>query len=569
MVNKTNITLSDNIILLDNILSKYNINDIINNINLKYENNEDIFDNNDNNDQNKELKNFFTDVVTNHILDETNLFNLLYIINKIYNDVIKQYIIIHKLNHDDILFIFKGGNIFKFIAEKFWSELPNKAMYKFISEYKKYFKRSDLDFGIYINPKLNNSNIIVENITIISYNIQLVINDILINNKNLFFKWFKYSTEQQKLLLNNLLNDLNKLDILNNKSSIYYNNKFTNIDFINISNKYKNQHDKLIKFIMEDIYISNIEDLFNNNNTVSKNIKKSNNVNSFMYNSINKALRINTNKRTLEFNLTRTKINFNLYLKNKINNLNDLCIGGELIDVSIGHDDASVKFYKNKNSYIDTINLKKNNESFNINIYSYKYLYIDLRFILFETVYFPWEDYKYSKRLYRLFYLTFIDLITNIKKHPINNKYIKIIYQYYSLIYNIIIKFKNNDYNKQHIKKISKLLTKSKLKEIINNLECKKECLLLDLLRQINIFIEKVLYPRELIDKSIHNHIYINNKINNKRELHTNEYDNILELLEVVKNNLNNLLIVNTYINNYSSKEILFDYKNIDTSLLI
>ena len=89
------------------------------------------------------------------------------------------------------------------------------------------------------------------------------------------------------------------------------------------------------------------------------------------------------------------------------------------------------------------------------------------------------------------------------------------------------------------------------------------------MLKNINNIIEKVLYPRELIDKSIHNHIYINNKINNQRELHTNEFDNILKLLEVVKNNLNNLLIVNTYINNYSSKEILFDYKNIDTSLLI
>ena len=118
-------------------------------------------------------------------------------------------------------------------------------------------------------------------------------------------------------------------------------------------------------------------------------------------------------------------------------------------------------------------------------------------------------------------------------------------------------------------KKISKLLKKSKLKEIINNIKCKKECLLIDLLKNINNIIEKVLYPRELIDKSIHNHIYINNKINNQRELHTNEFDNILKLLEVVKNNLNNLLFVNTYINNYSSKEILFDYKNIDTSLLI
>ena len=62
-----------------------------------------------------------------------------------------------------------------------------------------------------------------------------------------------------------------------------------------------------------------------------------------MYTSINNALKIHTNNRVLEFNLTRTKINFNIYLNN-----NNLFIGGELIDVSIGHDVATEKFYKNK-----------------------------------------------------------------------------------------------------------------------------------------------------------------------------------------------------------------------------
>ena len=208
-----------------------------------------------------------------------------------------------------------------------------------------------------------------------------------------------------------------------------------------------------------------------------------------------------------------------------------------------------------------------NNQKFKINIYSYKYLYIDLRFILFEVNYFPWYDTKYSKRLYRLFYLTFINLLTNKKK--ISTKHIKITQQYYKLLYDIILKFNNNTSTQNSIKKISTLLEKSKFKEIIKNLKCSKDCLLTDLFKNINNIIEKVLYPRKLIDKKIHNHIYINNKMNNSRELDINEFDLLLDFITIVNNNLGTLLLINSYIENYSQNQIIFDYKTIDSNLLI
>lgn len=559
--NINNNTIINNNNKLDNIISTYNIEDLVNNFNIELEKDINIFENKEYNDNKKILKNFFTDFVTNHILDENNLYNLLYIINKIYNDTLNKYIEKNNLKNDDILFIFKGGNIFKLIAEKFWNELPNQAMYKLISEYKQYFKRSDLDFGIYINPNLNNSMKITNDITIISYKIQIIINNIIFNNKNLFLKWFKYNTSYQNSILQEELNNLNKLDI---------DNKIKNIDFITNSTNYINQNDTYIKFLLSDQDIIDIDDL-DNNKTTNQNILNSSNKNTFMYTNINSALKIYTNKRTLEFNLTRTKINFNIYMYDNVDNtkLNKMSIGGELIDVSIGHDSASEKFYKSKNIYTDKISLTKNNELFDINIYSYKYLYLDLHFILFETVYLPWSDIKYKKRLYRIFYITFIDLFTTIKNKSLNNKHIRIIIQYYKLIYDIISKFNNNTYTKKNIEKISKLLSKSKFNELLDNFKCKKKCLLFDLLEKINIIIDKVLYPINFIDKNIHNNIYINSKINNNRLLDTNELDNLLDFINTVKNNLSNLLTVNTYILNYCKKNIEFDFKHIDSSLLI
>lgn len=582
----------NNIPFLNTILDKYQkkkldiVDSTIKNNILDLDSNLIYTDNdNDNNDENREYKNFCTDIVTNYILDEKELYNLLYIITTFYNDSINYYIQQKNLKSDDIIFIFKGGNIFKLIAQKFWSELPNKAMYKLINEYKSYFKRSDLDFGIYVNPDLSMN--VIDDITVISYKIQLLISEILLTNKNICFKWFKYNDKYKQEILKNLLFDINNTQSLHDSSSIYYNNKFSNIQFFDQSaiytkNSYINQSNNYFTFendnkqdIKQDI---NNLPAFSNNKIIRQKINNNNN-NSFMYNNINKALRIKTtNNRTLQFHLTRIKINFNLHLENKINKQHIISIGGELIDVSIGRDDVSQKFYENKHNYLDTITLTQNTgfyintvKSFNLNIYSFQYLYEDLRFVLIDTLYLPWEDLKYKKRLYRMFFLTFIDIFKNIKKKPIENKHINLIYKYFSTILDYIKKFKNNQNIKQEdIKKISTLLTKKKRDKILNYMICKKKkCLLNNLLQDIITFIEKILFPRKLIDNKIHDNKFINHLENNKRELNDNEFNHLIELLNYVLFNLNTFKIVNEYIINYSKTTLEFNYKNIDSDELI
>ena len=582
-----------NIQFLNTILDKYQqtkiniIDSTIENIELDLDPTLIYTDNeNDNNDENREYKNFCTDIVTNYILDEKELYNLLYIIHTFYNDCINYYIQKKNLKSDDIIFLFKGGNIFKLIANKFWSELPNKAMYKFIDEYNSYFKRSDLDFSIYVNPDLSTD--IIDDITIISYKLQVLISEILLTHKNICFKWFKYNDKYKQEILENLLFDINNTESLHDSSSVYYNNKFTNIQFIDQSaihtnKRYKNQSNNYFTFENDNIKdINNLSTSFNNNKIVRQKINNNkNNNNSFMYNSINKALRIKTtNNRLLKFYLTRIKITFNLHLENKINGQYIIPIGGELIDVSIGKDETSASFYKNKHNYIDTITLTQNTgfyinsiKSFDLNIYSFQYLYEDLKFILMDTLYLPWEDLKYKKRLYRLFFLTFIDVFKNIKKKPIQNKHITLVHQYFSIILDYIKKFKNNKTNKKNetdIKKISTILKKTKQDKVLNYIVCKKnKCLLNKLLKYIISIIEKVLFPRKLINLKIHDNTFINNSRNNKRDLNDNEFNHLIDLLNYVLFNLNSLKIVNEYIVNYSKSTLEFNYKNISSDELI
>ena len=57
--------------------------------------------------------------------------------------------------------------------------------------------------------------------------------------------------------------------------------------------------------------------------------------------------------------------------------------------------------------------------------------------------------------------------------------------------------------------------------------------------------------------------------MNNSRELDINEFDLLLDFITIVNNNLGTLLLINSYIENYSQNQIIFDYKTIDSNLLI
>lgn len=510
----------------------------------------------------KFYKNYCTDIVTNHILDEDELYTFLYIINTLYTISIEKYIKKKSLKKDDIIFLFKGGNVFRIIANKFLNELPNKAMYKLMNTYMDFFKLSDFDFGIYINPALNNHSRIKSEITLISYKIQLLISNILFENKNACFKWFKYNEKYQDEILHKILKELNNTKPLKDKNSIFFENEFTNIQLWNsqlydTNHTYKNKKniyiskDKSTDFIIEyDTDETSTEYEIINNSTT----------NSFMYNTINTNLtkeqdEIGIEGNRTDFNLTRTKITFNLHIKNKIKNSSVLQLGGELIDVSIGSDHATEAFFKNKKKYMNSIQLKhhKNPELyFDINMFSLEYLYKDLNYILFETIEYPWLDHKYDKRLYRAFYLTFIDLFKNVKITPINNNDIQILYDYFSNINVYVKEFSKNDFKNKI--KCKNLLKDTKQIDIFT-LKCKRKmCLLNEFLKKCTKTIENVLNEEIKLSKKI------------DKNSHTRK---LVKFISMIIKNINTLKIVNEHIINYSQTPIYFNYRNISTKLLI
>jgi hypothetical protein len=105
-------------------------------------------------------------------------------------------------------------------------------------------------------------------------------------------------------------------------------------------------------------------------------------------------------------------------------------MGGELIDVSIGHkDDMSVKkFYKELRNNISLFELSLMNDThIGFRSYSLTYLFKDIYRILFVDVTYPWDDIKYVKRLNRMFYIGYIDLFTKFADNKNRLQYLELL----------------------------------------------------------------------------------------------------------------------------------------------
>lgn len=474
-------------------------------------------------EHNRYFKDFCTDVVNQQVISFNGSYNFMYVIWKVHVLTLNYYKSIVNLEENDIAFLFKGGDYLAKLAKTFWTSLPSRAVRYLISEYEKYFKKSDLDYTIYINPNLDNYDIIYKDICYLAFNIQNLIRDLLLNNKYLVFHWFKYNTNFKSYILNEYLHKMINEDITTNdpENTEYYENKILNFYFDNVSSfsensEYKIRNDQVVTYddskniIRRDIYTKN---------------------RGHAYITFNEALEFIGDDRIVKFNLIRTKINFNIKFK-KNNKIRYEHIGGEFIDVSIPHksDSNIAHFFEDFSSHVHKVIYKApckkahyiifaNPEAeFAQKTYTLNYIYYDLHKILFINTYYPWEDKKYEKRLYRLFYLGHIDFFStnvivnqnqiNIKKKKFTaiNDYIS---EYKSLIYendlSIYNYFKEDRKSRKMcnniIDKLSKLLCK---KEKILDYNDYDNKLIIKIIRSLIKVITKTLYNYDLINPNIY-----------------------------------------------------------------
>lgn len=413
-------------------------------------------------DESRELKDICTDIVVNLFLESPRSnFNFLKKVYETFDDAISYYGKQKELPNGSLILVYKGGNVLRIISNEFLRELPGAAANEIQNYYKNFFKRSDADFSIYIDPNLENYDRIYNDMILVGFVLQRRLRQEFMSNKTDYFDFYKYNHDFKAHSLEPYFKKMKSINSLSDpKNKTFYNKRVTNLvfedvvlpdDLIDLETvgtptrlKYVPQPDKSIQYTKAG------STELKRGTIVMYTIPSVSDKDQSIYVQANETLDFEAGGK-VKFALVRSKINFNIYIDDAINVENILevtgpvtqpklasmkgqsgqigggngsrlmkQIGGELIDLSFPHreDSKLAHFYDHLNRYLHRYELRNNDDKIEFNSYSLIYLIEDLEFILFKFVNKPWDAPKYEKRLNRLFYLYMIDIFNKIKTNP-------------------------------------------------------------------------------------------------------------------------------------------------------
>ena len=391
----------------------------------------------------KETRKYFDNITTNVFLSEDNqdnIFRFQYLVNNFFNKMITQTINElnrntpegkKQLNDTDIIFLYKGGTTLKIIYDKYKDILKNTNNDRFFEELEQYFKRSDSDYVIMINPlidvRLNYAYSFEYIFALISYKTTNLLNLIrrFIKNTSTTNQIIKKSNITIDILqqtLRGLNNTIQQIKRDEKKSRIC--NEYNNVGnvlgicyvdsdgvILNPYNIVLNEEEKT--HIMNKIKGNNV--IITSDNYVSNKIDSDiSDINL----SINNNVDIMSDGNIASFCLQRLKINF-VVIFNNIHDSNKIIknYSGELIDVVIFKQNSTAlkNFYGNLKEEYTRFTYTHLNTTLHYRSYSIHAHLLDLIYILFGMSEYPWNDNKYINRLNRMSFFIIINFYNSYK----------------------------------------------------------------------------------------------------------------------------------------------------------
>lgn len=413
----------------------------------------------------KPLKDVASDIVSIEFLNsDQSFYSFFVLVFSSFETALELYSQRKGIDPGKIRFVYKGGNVMRIVATQFINQLPGKARQTLFGEYAQFFKRSDSDFSITIDPGIENYEEVFGQVSSLSYLLQDMIRSEIDRGLENFFDFFLFSERHQKRILAKYLEKFNQLEGFENSfrglgvADVFVfegRGKRTDPDRAPAAGS---KDDTTIRFDRpnEDPLTPDRKVFLAPIPRQTKGSQKS-----LMTITHNDSLDFFTNDFRARFNLTRTKINFFLLPKGKtaanvVGPLGDvqqdsgagglLKVRGELIDVSVPHrEDDSYRWLaeranrwsgdKKKNTKksaaaVDVlkdytlkfekglcflVGAKETVGSPSECVFTFKSLSVktlarDVSIVLFNQQTFPWGDPKYQKRLNRLFLFVFVDI---------------------------------------------------------------------------------------------------------------------------------------------------------------
>ena len=143
--------------------------------------------------------------------DSEHVFRFLTLIQTEIENELKPLRSKYNLEENDLVFIYKGGNVLKAIYESIKPQIPQDKLEKY-EQYEEYFSKSDLDFGIYIIPCVSDFQTLYNEVQIAVYNALTQIRSKIIARKSHYFPIF----EQPYIKINKSAVDKFKTDVTSN-----------------------------------------------------------------------------------------------------------------------------------------------------------------------------------------------------------------------------------------------------------------------------------------------------------------------------------------------------------------
>jgi hypothetical protein len=506
----------------------------------------------------KNINKSFDDIISNICFEgnQGNIFRFQYLINNLFNKMV-TYILEHlnviirskgkqELQDRDIIFLYKGGTTLKILFDKYREILKDTQNDNFFIDFEQYFKRSDSDYVIMINPNINfdTNGISFEFVYyIVCFYTTHVLN--IIKNKiyetsdtNAIIDKTKITPElmQEKVFeIDEAITDIKK-DVELKDICVQYTNcgNLINIGFINSDNRILNFYpsqselsDQILQKMIETVNGDIIVMCDTDSNMYIKKIN-TDRLSDIQF-SLNNDVYIRTGENIASFCLQRLKINFVGCFQNisdqpdQPNQSNPICskFSAELVDVVIFKKDSTAlkDFYKNIGKEYNIYSYDLYDKKLQYNSYSIYGHLNDLIYILFDMSYFPWVDNKYKNRINRLIFMIIIELYHSDQQNFVLyfKNFRKMIINCHIILYNFIKTIKMiNDINLDNDENI-------KLSEVIlkfNKIDIKKPILqCLDKLNQLIIFYKQKIEDDSVIIKLIDKLYESINKIDKLRDL--------------------------------------------------
>ena len=394
-------------------------------------------------DESKEFKNFCTDFVTHYFFaTEDTIYEFMNLTVQSIEIMLVEKRWLWNLTDKDLFLVYKGGNVLRKVFSNFTDTFPELVRTHLFDYFSPYFKRSDMDFSIYLRPSLKDYSAILLDVEEALLDVQRKMRKTYESEPTRFFNYYQYNSEYQTYLLNDLFRNMEQAKAFSDASNKLYYQKA----LLAVSYGFLFSTDRPLPFTIKpssyQVAVHGREDLeirFAGDDSMQ--IRPLTEMGTHKaYISDNRALKFLKPSSTtsyIEFDLIRTKVDFGMILMDTENfknnnkslstpsNVKGQQMNGELLDVSLPKGEQNEEFFRHleESSFSDYIvpytlhyesdfNLEGKVEDKTIKVLGYSLFYLreDLTRILFEDREYPWDDSKYSKRLHRLFLLHFINL---------------------------------------------------------------------------------------------------------------------------------------------------------------